>query len=374
MMPSVEAQLQMLADKKAAAQKAVQRAMATSTQFAGAADHSMLTERRLESSISRWVALRQNAARVGEVRQAEAALHAIDAELRALPDAALAMTDEEAAEKADVAAAQARAATELERVEAFRTQAQARIDAALRALPAVFDPAAVQAARAACATATQALQDAEARETNAVRRSEQGLSLGRQIELAATALDRAVRRAADVERELGVWSLLSKCLSNDGVIALDIDDVGPTLAALANDLLLACYGARFTLELVTQSKTARGELREDFDIIVHDGLRDEAKSLKLVSGGERVWINECLTRAIALHLASDAARRFGTVFSDEADGPLDTEHKRMFMAMKREVLRPGNYEREFFVSQTPELTAMADAVIDLDKLAVAEVS
>ena len=38
----------------------------------------------------------------------------------------------------------------------------------------------------------------------------------------------------------------------------------------------------------------------------------------------------------------------------------------MFMAMKREVLRLGGYQREFFVSQTPELTAMADAVIDLD--------
>ena len=36
--------------------------------------------------------------------------------------------------------------------------------------------------------------------------------------------------------------------------------------------------------------------------------------------------------------------------------------------MKREVLRLGGYEREFFVSQTPELTAMADAVIDLDAL------
>ena len=38
----------------------------------------------------------------------------------------------------------------------------------------------------------------------------------------------------------------------------------------------------------------------------------------------------------------------------------------MFMAMKREVLRLGGYEREFFVSQTPALTAMADAVIDLE--------
>ena len=38
----------------------------------------------------------------------------------------------------------------------------------------------------------------------------------------------------------------------------------------------------------------------------------------------------------------------------------------MFMVMKREVLRLGGYRQEFFVSQTPELTAMADAVIDLE--------
>jgi DNA repair protein SbcC/Rad50 len=42
----------------------------------------------------------------------------------------------------------------------------------------------------------------------------------------------------------------------------------------------------------------------------------------------------------------------------------------MFVAMKREVLALGGYEREFFVSQTPELTAMADAVIDLDAMRV----
>jgi len=71
---------------------------------------------------------------------------------------------------------------------------------------------------------------------------------------------------------------------------------------------------------------------------------------------------------VALYLARHSGRRYGTLFSDEADGALDAERKRMFMAMKREVLRLGGYEREFFVSQTPELTAMADAVIDLDAL------
>ena len=41
----------------------------------------------------------------------------------------------------------------------------------------------------------------------------------------------------------------------------------------------------------------------------------------------------------------------------------------MFMQMKRKVLRLGGYAREFFVSQTAELTEMADAVIDVREIA-----
>ena len=84
-----------------------------------------------------------------------------------------------------------------------------------------------------------------------------------------------------------------------------------------------------------------------------------------MSGGEKNWIESCLTRAIALYLAQHSGRRYTTLFSDEADGALDADRKRMFMAMKREVLRIGGYEREFFVSQTPELWELADAVIDV---------
>ena len=105
--------------------------------------------------------------------------------------------------------------------------------------------------------------------------------------------------------------------------------------------------------------------------MVHDGDSGQSKSVALMSGGERVWINECLTRAVALYLAQHSGRRYTTLFCDEADGPLDPDRKRMFIAMKREVLRLGGYEREFFVSQTPQLTAMADKVIDLDAFALA---
>lgn len=75
-------------------------------------------------------------------------------------------------------------------------------------------------------------------------------------------------------------------------------------------------------------------------------------------------------RAVALYLAQTSERRYETLFSDETDGALDPARKRMFGAMKREVLRLGGYRREFFVSQTSELAGMADAVIDLDALKV----
>jgi exonuclease SbcC len=96
------------------------------------------------------------------------------------------------------------------------------------------------------------------------------------------------------------------------------------------------------------------------------------KSISLMSGGERIWIDACLTRAIALYLAQHSGRRYETLFSDEADGPLDPERKRMFMAMKREVLRLGGYDREFYIAQTPELAAMADVVISTPRASASE--
>src|ERR1700674_306949 len=85
-----------------------------------------------------------------------------------------------------------------------------------------------------------------------------------------------------------------------------------------------------------------------------------------MSGGERIWIDGALTRAIALYLSQNSGRKYETLFSDEADGPLDSEGKRMFMGMKRAVLRPAGDKREVCISQNPELNSIADAVIDLE--------
>jgi exonuclease SbcC len=372
MLPSVDGQIAALRDRQHAAEAERAGLCEELRPLAGVAELRNEAERRLEVASARSSSLARLAARESEMRQAQAALVAIEAELVVLPDDAPAETDEEAAERADIEAARARLAAERNRLSTERDASIGRIEGAVAALPPAFDRGRLEAARRASIQADAGLRSAEQAHLAAVRIQERRTALQAQHARAsgdAVAID---ARATDVESELSGWTLLARCLSNDGVIALDIDDAGPTLAGLANDLLLACYGRRFTLEIRTQVATAKGEMREGFDIVVHDGEGGESKSVALLSGGERVWINECLTRAIALYLAGNAGREYGTLFCDEADGPLDPDRKRMFMDMKREVIRLGGYQREFFVSQTPELTAMADKVIDLDSFVLAQ--
>ncbi|MCY1197485.1 exonuclease SbcC [compost metagenome] len=187
------------------------------------------------------------------------------------------------------------------------------------------------------------------------------------VELAG--LPAAEAKAQALSDQIAQWKLLAKGLGNDGVIALSIDDAGPAITQIVNDLLLACYGPRFTIAIQTQTELANGEKREGFAIDVIDADNDSTKDFSVMSGGQKVWINECLTRGIALYRAQDAQQPFQTLFTDEADGPLDQERKRAFMKMKREVLRLGGYEREFFISQTPDLVDEADGIIDVVALA-----
>ena len=369
LLPSVDAQIAALRERKRVAEAERSSVAEELVPLANAAERRNVARQRFELAQDRSSRLAVLAARKGEIAQSRAALASVESELAQLPQAAPMETDEEAAERIEIAAARDRLASECHRWMAERDATISRAKVALDALPAPFDKRMLDQAHQVLADAESGLRRAEQSHLAAVRRQERSHAIQAQHARAQSEQAERDARAAAVEAELSGWTLLAKCLSNDGVIALDIDDAGPTLADLANDLLLACYGRRFTLEIRTQLTTAKGELREGFDVVVHDGQIGESKSVTLLSGGEKTWINEDLTRAIALYLAGNAGREYGTLFCDEADGPLDPQRKLMFMAMKREVLRLGGYEREFFVSQTPELTAMADAVIDPDALA-----
>jgi exonuclease SbcC len=340
--------------------------------LAGAQDQCELAHRKLQKAKNRASTYALLGAKQGELLQGIELLATIEQDIKELTVIGVGETDEEKADRLAIA-------NTIQHITAQRTseskrhrESLNRLDAALSALPAPFDASQVQQAQCTVTRMQQAADEAESTFMAAMHDQQHAQDATQRQNIIVERIKQIDARCAGIEESLGVWTLFAKCMSNDGLIALSIDDAGPTLSGLTNDLLCACYGPRFAVSIKTLVETGKGEQREGFDIIVHDADSGDAKSVTAMSGGERVWINECLTRAIALYLAQNSGRCYATLFSDEADGPLDADRKRMFMTMKREVLRIGRYGREYFVSQTPELTAMADVVIDLEKYVAAQ--
>ncbi len=236
----------------------------------------------------------------------------------------------------------------------------------LDSLPPPADTSALAAAELALQSAERSLSESDQAVSGLNARigalTERIATLQRDLAGAAE----AKTNAAALEDDIAQWTLLSRALGNDGIIALSIDDAGPTLAAYCNDLLLSCYGPRFSVSIQTQATTAKGDMKETFDIRVFDGETGDDKSVRDMSGGQKIYINEALTRAIALYQAEMHGRHYECLFADESDGALDPERKIQFMRMKRKVLELGGYKSEIFISHTPELWGMADAVINLE--------
>jgi exonuclease SbcC len=369
LVPSAQAEIQRLTVEKRGVQRQLDQSETVSQALAHAPEKCAKAERQETLARDRVSRLAMLAARTDEIDRAGAEVVAVEQELATLAaNASDDVSPNERSERERIASSREQIAVRRQQQTEQARERVGRLDAALAGLPAPFAEQALVAANDSVERATAALRAAEQSHLLAVRDGQSLEATTRQLAGVADRRAEVAARLARVESALGVWTLFARCMSNDGLIALAIDDAGPALSGLANDLLLACYGPRFTVSIHTLVETGKGDQKEGFDIVVHDGDSGDSKSVSLMSGGERVWINECLTRAVALYLARHSGRRYGTLFSDEADGALDADRKRMFMAMKREVLRLGGYEREFFVSQTPELTAMADAVINLEDL------
>jgi len=369
MLPSAAAELGQLNETRASLCEQLSQTRARSARLLCAPARLSRAEASLARSRHRATSVTELAARRGALAQADAIVRECDESLSQLERSALATQERERADRRAIDAAAVELHIRLERLGAEHREAACALSRRIAQLPPAFDCGRVAAAKEALAQAQAALRGNDEALHELVRQH----AVATQAALAAgQLLERRCcleSKCGVIEAELATWTVFAKCMGSDGLIALMIDDAGPELARVANDLLVACYGPRFTLSIRTQVETVKGEAREGFEIVVHDADNGHSKPVTQMSGGERVWINDCLTRAVALYVAQSSGRKYETLFSDESDGPLDPDRKRMFMRMKREVLRLGGYEREYFISQTPEMASAADAVIDLDYLA-----
>jgi exonuclease SbcC len=187
------------------------------------------------------------------------------------------------------------------------------------------------------------------------------------LEQAAETARNAGRQLAEVNGRIGMlgserelWSIVQKAFSNDGIIALEIDDAGPHITGLANRLLESCYGPRFAVKIVTQDMKDDGTSTESFDISVTDNESGTVSSLHDKSGGEKTWVEDAVTKAIALFHAERSGKRYDVLMTDERDGALSYDAKRNFFRLKKEVLDLGGFASEFFISHTPDAQDVAD--------------
>lgn len=217
---------------------------------------------------------------------------------------------------------------------------------------------ALTAARADWDTVTKTLARLEAQTEDLARR---------RSELAAkrTEVTNVEGRLRQLEDELLDWHLLTKALARDGLPTLEIALAGPTVSAIATDLLLASFSGRFSLELVTQEAKADGKgLKEVFELKVMDNTRGgDARDLSDLSGGEQVIVDEALKNALAIYLNQRTTTPVRTCWRDETIGALDAENAPRYVAMLRRVRDIGGFSQIYFVSHNAEAAALADAQI-----------
>ena len=172
---------------------------------------------------------------------------------------------------------------------------------------------------------------------------------------------------ANIDNEITEWQILEAAM--EGIVTLEIDDAGPSVTSITNDILHTCYGPRFSVKIKTQDEKSNGkEMKEVFDIEVFDAERDDKKSLSDMSGGEETWVDDAVTRGICLFNAARSGKKYHMLFSDEKDGRLTEQRRREFMAVKRRVLELGGFDGEYFISHTKEIQEMADSSINLNEM------
>ncbi|MDD5719968.1 MAG: AAA family ATPase [Candidatus Krumholzibacteria bacterium] len=170
---------------------------------------------------------------------------------------------------------------------------------------------------------------------------------------------------ADVDRltaDLDDWNLLADACGRRGIPALEIDQAGPGISALANELLQVCFGSRFALSLETTRLSGDGKKTiEDLVIRVVDNERGRDGDVSGLSGGEQVIVREALSLAIAIFNGQRSGVKPGTLFRDECSGALDGDNARRYLAMLRKALEIGRFRQLLFIAHQPELWELADS-------------
>jgi DNA repair protein SbcC/Rad50 len=238
LIPSAQAAMARLAREKASIDAELATLRSQREALCGAPMTLSRVEVECERARARVTRLAQWSAKSAEIAQARAALTEIDQELAAAAspgatDGQPVETTEERAERHQIDATRQQIANQIEQQSHQLRATLDRLHAGLGAMPAAFNVQRLTEAKSAMDQAARGAVVAESAHLDAVRDAEALAGLTLQAAAVATRQARAVGRIARVETELSNWNLFARCMSNDGLIALAIDDAGSALSGLA---------------------------------------------------------------------------------------------------------------------------------------------
>jgi exonuclease SbcC len=179
-------------------------------------------------------------------------------------------------------------------------------------------------------------------------------------------IEGTVSECEAMKQEKAEWELLERALY--GVRDLELDALAPSIADTATKLL-AESGDPGSFEIKTtriSGKGAKAKQIEDFLIYyTYDGVSQE---IGTCSGGEMVWVRKAIYDAFAIIRAKNARVRFNTVFLDETDGALFPAARMNYYRMLKVAHETLNRYQTILVTQSSEVAAMAERVIDVREL------
>lgn len=195
------------------------------------------------------------------------------------------------------------------------------------------------------------------------RRERSALALER-AEQAVVQRDGYAAQLATAQAELADWVRLADDLGRDGLQATLIQCAAPELNTLANDLLHACVGPRFTVTVDAARVSADGKRElSGMEITILDTEKGREGPAETFSGGERVLIAEALSLALTMLACRQSGATGVTLIRDESGAALDPENARAWIRMLRRAADIVGASKVLFVSHNRETWELADARI-----------
>jgi DNA repair protein SbcC/Rad50 len=214
----------------------------------------------------------------------------------------------------------------------------------------------LEAGRTAAATSEREWKERVSDFTSNVRIIQDQITEKAALESQLTELE---AKRSQIQGQVSEWIYLRNSLSANGIRALEIDSVAPSISAYANQILFNTFGPAYSVKLRTQDDEGREVL--DILAIEQDGRETLLDDL---SGGEKCWSLKALRLALTLIAKQKSGKAFQVALSDEEDGSLDAGNAVNFIHMYRAFMETGGFDTCFFISHRPECVAMSDSVIE----------